>query len=225
MVAPAAFDAGRVVVVVLLDGGEGGVASCEQVRLRPGAGGGRTDERGGVGGECEPAGGVLGPDQYRDGRAVGLLQGDVDVCAGGQGDQLVACAYRRSRGRAGSDGVGEGQVEHVRPAGQYRVAGCGVEQLPVAGRLEDGRPPEPEVDAGGDRRGRGVGQRLCCAEPWPGVAGGHRGTSLGEERSREAVRGALLHPGSVVHRVGFGGEVEYDDVVGGRPGYQGCDRR
>lgn len=229
VVAPTPFDTGRGGVVVLLHCREHGAAPLQQVGPLRAVGGGQAQQRGGVGGEWQPAGGVLGTHQGWDVRAAGRAQCEARPAPGGEVDEVVARPDRctggdhRCAGREGrrQDESAVGDLHESRPCG---------EDLPRTGGLEHLRPAEPHVDAGGNgraghrRQGRGTAQPRLC------VPGGCRGRAVRERGGRVRLLGVGVEPGSPVHGIGVRGQVQYGDVVGGDAAQEGefrdvgCDR-
>ena len=209
-------------VVVLLHRRECRVAPGEQAVVRGGAaGGGQAEERGRIGGEREPTGGVLRSHQSRDRGCIGTPERDVDANAGGQGDEWVARVHGSACGRDRVDGVREVQMQHVGPEGDGRAAGHRRKYLAVTGRLQDGGRVEPQVDARGDGGGRDGGQSGGGGELSLTVAGGDGDGASGEQAGSETVRGCLPQPDAVIHGVGPDGQVQHSDAGGVRSGQHG----
>ena len=210
MFAPAALDARRIVVVVLLHGGERTPrASARAPRCRRSTRHGlEADQRSGIGGQAQPA--RRGTPGARSGTVTSGLQPlDPHVAVGGPqcrarchgltGPPRVVDAQRAAhldgaRGAGGDDGVRGGGFDHALPRGGqgHRCGG-------------------PQVDAGADGgKPRNRAQRRQAARRgWP---------KGGDDRSRPAAIASAArfasHAGSTtsrVHRIGLERRVEARD--------------
>ena len=223
MLAPAAFDAGRAEVVVLLNRGHRAQApslQCGAVlagRHRDG----QAEQRGGVADPAQPAGRVVGADEIRNPMCRLGVPAALDPHPSAHHRHFGAGRHVRT--------VGSGHLERAAHLDGARGAGESQRgRVAVAGRRYRGRPRcchrhrarRPERDAGGDG-GRLLGTQWRRTGEAPLAEHRDRRRRTGLDRvPGQSILAVGVQPGAGVHRFGFRGQVESHDAAGVQVGQQ-----